>query len=402
MPKKIPSNKPAPKRAKKRMNGEGSIIARKDKFGNITGYQAALSIGRDANGKLQRRVTSGKTKEEVKNGLHKLIMERHSGMLMPTAQLTVSAFCDKWLSNKEQAGEVKPLTLRSYRDTVRLYLTHTLGSKKLEALTALHVQGMLDQLAAEGKSVMTRRYSLSVLKMALNQAVAWNMVPRNVAHGIKPPKAVRLEMRVLSPTEAATFLAAAQSHRLYPAFLLAVMTGMRRGEILGLQWDAVSFEQGTLSVKRNLVDHRGKAVLNTPKTAKSQRRIYLPPAVLTALHDHQQRQEQDAARAGEAWQGQPFVFTSEVGTHTDPRNFERMYANVLKKSGVSKVRFHDLRHTAASLMIRKGISPKIVADTLGHTNVSFTLDRYTHLYDDQRKDAVLSMDDLTDGAPGGK
>lgn len=380
-------------KATKKMNGEGSIVERR-KGGKVVGYQGSLTIGYDQKGKLKRRFVSGKTKTEVQAELDRLKAERHSGLLSPNEQLTVAALCERWLNQREQAGDLKPTTLRSYRDTVRLYITHTIGKRKLEALTAMHVQGMLDQLREEGRTPQIRRYSLSVLKMALTQALRWNLVGRSVAAGIKPPKVTRPEMRVLTEQEVVRFLEAAKPHRLYVAFLLAVMTGMRRGEILGLKWSDINFEQGFLTVTHNLVDNRGRAILGTPKTEKSRRRLYLAPEVIGALRDHQLSQQAAAARAGEAWQGQNFVCASEVGTHTDPRNFERMFAVVLGHSKVSRVRFHDLRHTAASLMFRKGLTAKTVSETLGHTSVAFTLDRYTHLYDDQRQGAALSFSDF--------
>ena len=377
------------------MNGEGSIYPRRDKLGKVIGYQAALSIGHNQKGQPKRRFVSGKSKEEVRAKLDKLKADRHHGLLTATDQVTVGELCDRWLDHKEQSGENKPNTIRSYRDTVRLYIKHTLGGKKLEALTALHVQGMLSQLMEEGHTAPTRRYSLSVLKMALNYALGLGLVARNVASGIKPPKKQTKEMRVLTVAEAVRFREAARSHRLYIAFLLALMTGMRRGEVLGLQWEDINFNEGYLTVKHNLTDCRGRVELTTPKTDKSKRRIYLAPDLLNALREHQQAQQLAAAKAGEAWQGQGYVCASELGGHTDPRNFERMFRSVLERSGVTKVRLHDLRHTTASLLLLKGHSAKVVSELLGHTTVGFTLDRYAHVYDEQRRGAVLDFEDLT-------
>lgn len=396
----------------KRANGEGTISKRL-KNGKTVGWRGAVSLGYDAQGQPLRKTVSGRTQEEVRERMAALLSAQHTGMLADSGGLTVAAYLDRWMQAKERDG-VKPNTLRSYRDTARLYLIPSLGCKKLEKLTPLDVEAMLSALRKVGKSPQVLGYTLRVLKMALRQAVRWQMVPRNVAEAIKPPKVTRPELHVWTPEQVAAFLDASQVHRLHAAFYLALMTGMRRGELLGLQWEDIDWERSRLKVRHNLVEVRSEAkpgklhvgrptvssvelVLQTPKTAGSRRTVVLSPGTLSKLEEHRRRQQAERTHAAEAWQGSAtggFVFATEIGTATDPRNFYRWFVNLVGQANVPRIRFHDLRHTAASLMVRRGIAPKTVSERLGHADVGFTLRTYTHLYDEQREEAAFDISDF--------
>lgn len=398
----------------KRANGEGTISKRK-KDGKVIGWKGSVTVGTTADGKPERRWISGKTQDEVREKMRALQAELHTGMLADAEGLTVAAFLDRWIEAKERDG-VKPNTVRSYRDTARLNLKPYLGRVKLEKLRPLDVERTLNVLRKDGKSPHALSYALRVLKMALRQAVRWQMVPRNVAEAVKPPRAERGEVKVWTPEQVATFLAASEAHRLHAAFYLALMTGMRRGEILGLRWSDVDLERGRLTVRSNLVEVRTEATgriirgratimkvgtaLQAPKTAGSRRSIVLSPGTVAKLREHRERQAVERARAGDAWQEQGFVFPSEIGTPTDPRNFYRWFREIVDRSAVPVIRFHDLRHTAASLMIRRGIPPKTVSERLGHADVGFTLRTYTHLYDEQREEAAFDLSDFFPVAGG--
>lgn len=402
----------------KRANGEGTISKRL-KSGKTVGWRGAVSIGHDAQGNPIRKTVSGKTQEEVREKMAALLSAQHTGLLADAGGLTVAAYLDRWTQAKERDG-VKPNTLRSYRDTARLYIIPALGRKKLEKLTPLDVEGMMTALRKAGKSPQIMGYTLRVLKMALRQAVRWQMVPRNVAEAIKAPKAARPELHVWTPEQVADFLSTSQAHRLHAAFYLALMTGMRRGELLGLQWADIDWERSRLRVRHNLVEvrsegkpgklHAGKPtvssvelILQTPKTAGSRRTIVLSPGTLSKLEEHRARQAAERRAAAEAWQGPTesgFVFASEIGTATDPRNFYRWFVELVAEATVPRIRFHDLRHTAASLMVRRGIAPKTVSERLGHADVGFTLRTYTHLYDEQREEAAFDISDFFPKASG--
>ena len=317
---------------------------------------------------------------------------------------------DRWLENKARDG-VKPNTLRTYQDAARLAIVPSLGRIKLAKLRPLDVENMLSRYAKAGKSPAWAAYKLRVLKMSLKQAVRWDMVPRNVAEAIKAPRQTQREMSVWMPEEADRFLKCAEPHRLYAAFYTTLMTGMRRGELLGLRWADVDLDQSRLHVRHNLIEvrvdavpgkrHAGKETvsavevrLTTPKTAGSRRTILLSAGTVRELRAHRERQAVERRTAGSAWADDDFVFASPLGGHTDPRTFYGWYLALCLTSGVRRIRFHDLRHTAASLMIRRGIPPKTVSERLGHADVAFTLRVYTHLYDEQKEEAAFDLADL--------
>lgn len=382
----------------KRANGEGTISKRM-KDGKCIGYRGNVPVGTRPDGKPDLRWASAKTEKALVLKLREIKSNLHLGLIADTEGLTVKQYLDRWLEYKARDAR-KANTLRSYSDTVRLYLAPTLGRLKLEKLRPLDVEHLVSHLLRSGKSPAMAAYALRILKMALRQAVYWGMLPRNVAEAVKPPRVPRKELEVWTPEEVLTFLGAAEAHRLYAGFYLALMTGLRRGELLGLHWTDVDLTRSRLTVRHNLVDVRGKTVLNAPKTENSCRTVILSPGTLAVLQAHRQRQAAEREAAGSAWTDRGFVFASTVGSWTEPRNFDRMFAGVVQRASVRRIRFHDLRHTAASLMIRKGVPAKTVSETLGHGDVAFTLRVYTHLYDDQREEAALDLSDLFPRAVG--
>jgi integrase len=199
-------------------------------------------------------------------------------------------------------------------------------------------------------------------------------------------------MVLWTAAEAVRFLDTAQTHRLYAAFYVLMSTGMRRGEVLGLRWQDLS--GNVLHVRRSLTVLKGKAVFSTPKTEKGVRRVAVSPDVLAVLELHRQRQEAEADLLGEAWPGEDFIFTSEVGTPIHPRNFDRTWKALKVAAAVPNVRLHDLRHLHVSLLVKQGFDPRTIADRVGHKNASFTLDRYSKMFEEQRQATAISLADL--------
>lgn len=394
----------------KRSNGEGTISKRINKDGKVVGWRTAISVGYDSHGKLVRRWVSGRTQAEVQAALRALQSEAHQGLLTDTKDLTLGAFLQQWLDSKERT-DVKPNTLRSYRDTVRLYINPYLGTRKLEKLRVLDIEHLMGQLRKDGKSAAVQSYTLRVLKMALRSAVHWQLLARNVAEVIHAPRKQKAEMQVWTAAQVAQFLRVAAGHRLYAAFFLTILTGMRRGEVLGLQWKNIDWERKRLKVRDNLVEvrqpgkpgkkHAGKetvsstvSVLQTLKTPNSRRTIPLSPGTMQELEAHRRRQQAEWEMIGESWKPEGFVFTDVLGRPVEPRTLYGWYRQLVEEAGVPRIRFHDLRHTAASLMIHNGINAKTVSDRLGHADVAFTLRVYAHLYDEQREEAAFDLPDL--------
>src|SRR5215204_3975801 len=220
------------------------------------------------------------------------------------------------------------------------------------------------------------------------------MVPRNVSDAVKPPRPDPREMRPLSPVEARKLLDAAQGDRLEALYVLAVHTGMRQGELLALKWQDVDMENATVSVRRTLTRSGGRYALGEPKTKKSRRSIRLAPQAAEALRQHLERQLSEMQMLGDAYADEGLVFTTDTGAPINPSNVrQRSFAPLLRKAGLPHIRFHDLRHTCATLLLSKGTHPKFVQELLGHATVAITLDTYSHVIPSMGDHTARAMQD---------
>lgn len=382
----------------RRGNGRGSIQQRGER------YVAVHTLGQDEKGRQRRKTSRFDTREEAEAWLRRQNTTPNVDFGFSENALAVclgretlfSTFLTTWLSAKRH--QVREKTWREYERVVRLHLVPSiLGPIALGALTPLHIERLMLNLLTAGHSATLAFVVLRVVKLALGQAVDWGLLPFNPAARVKAPKRPRKEMRVWTPQQARTFLDACRKHqpRLYPLFYLALTTGMRRGELLGLHWDDVHLDRGELLVRFSLVQCGPKAVLSDPKTPASRRRVLLSPDTVTVLREHCTRQEAEKGRWKECSPPEEgLVFPSTVGRFQLPCTLVRIFHKLVVLAGVPDVRLHDLRHTAASLLVRRGVPIKAVAERLGHRDASLTLRVYTHVYEEQRREAVLSLDQL--------
>jgi integrase len=249
-----------------------------------------------------------------------------------------------------------------------------------------------------GAGAATVILSLGVLHSALSKALKWGMIDRNPASGVVKPRRRRKEMRTLSAEQARRLLNAAQGTRHAVLLQLAVTTGLRQGEILALRWSDIDFESGCLMVQRQLQRVSGRGlVFSEPKTAAGRRKVVLGPAMMAALKGQQELVRDRSCRRGR-WQENDLVFPSTMGTPQDPRNVLAAFKGILVQAGLPDIRFHDLRHTAASLMLQQGIHPKVVQERLGHSKINITLDIYSHVLPSLQNEAAAKMDSLIGGA----
>jgi integrase len=361
--------------SRKRGNGEGSIYPVKDKRGRVTGYRGSYWV-HTANGP-KRRYLSGKKREDVADKLAKALSNRADGIVFEDENMTVGEYLKQWLTDSAR-GSIRRSTYESYRRQVERYVVPALGRVKLTKLTCMHVQGLYRQMQDRGLSARTVQYTHAVLHRALKQAVRWNLISRNVCEGVDVPQVRREEMRPLNAEQARRLLRSASGERLEAFYVLAVHTGMRPGELLGLRWEDVTLsdEGGSLQLNRALSDGE----LTTPKTKGSRRRIKLSAGSAKALKVHRKRQLEEMMQRSGLWQDYGLVFPSSVGTPLFHRNVVRSFKALLKDADLpSSVRLYDLRHTCATLLLSRNIHPKYVQELLGHASISQTLDTYSHV-----------------------
>jgi integrase len=220
------------------------------------------------------------------------------------------------------------------------------------------------------------------------------MVSRNDATLVSPPRVQQTEIEPFTPVQAKQFLAAIKGNRLEALYSVAVALGLRRGEALGLRWQDVDLDAGTLTVRVTLQRVSGKLQLVEPKTSRSRRTITLPQITIKALRTHKTRQLEERLAAGEQWLETGMIFTSTIGTPLEPRNLNRQFTKLLEQLGLPHMRFHDLRHTCASLLLAQGVHPRVVMETLGHSRISETMDRYSHVIPALQQDAADRLDKL--------
>jgi integrase len=273
---------------------------------------------------------------------------------------------------------------------VRNHISPVLGGVKLKNLTPPHLRRLYKEKLDSGLGTRSVQYIHTTLHKALKQAVDDGLIARNVADSAKPPQLKRAEMKPLSPEQAKALLEAAGGDRFEAVYVLAVTAGLRQGEILGLKWDDVDLDGGKLQIRRTLY----KGDFTTPKTAKSRRTVKLTARAVETLGRHREAQLEESKRVNGLWQDHGLVFTTQVGTPINRHNFyARNFKPILEKARLPHtVRFHDLRHTCATLLLSKNVNPKVVSEMLGHANITVTLDTYSHVLPDMQDGAVAAME----------
>jgi integrase len=290
---------------------------------------------------------------------------------------------------------LRPKTWMQYTQIVRQHIIPNLGSIKLKDLRPDHIQSFYAAKQETGTSIRTVRLIHAVLHRALTQALRWGLITRNPSDAVDKPQPRRQEMRVLDADQAKLLLKAAEGDRLEALYHLAITTGLRQGELLGLRWSDLNWQTGRLHVQRQVQRITGQGlVFSEPKSDAGRRLVKLGSAVLDKLRAHRDRQEQERLFAGERWQENNLIFPSAFGTPMDPRNLSRQFKHLPKRAGLPDIRFHDLRHTAATLMFQQGVHPKIVQERLGHSSISITLDTYSHVLPSLQEDAADKLDTL--------
>ena len=367
----------------RRGNGEGSVYQRSDGK-----WCAAVTVegGR-------RRVLYGRTRQEAADKLTDALRARKDGTLTTGSRVTVAIYLDEWLRDVVKPS-VRPWTYRGYEVLVRLHIVPEIGRVRLDKLTPAHVQGLVNRKREAGLSPKTVQYMRGVLRTALNRALRWGLATRNVADLVDGPKVGRHEIQPFSPAEARAFLDAVRGDRLEALYSVALTMGLRQGEALGLRWEDVGLEAGTLHVRHQLQRVDGQLQQVPVKTARSRRTLAMPPSIVGSLREHRRRLVEDRLLAGSRWRETGYVFTTSIGTPLEARNVVRSFKAILARPGLPGVRFHDLRHSCATLLLVQGVSPRVVMEILGHSQISLTMNTYSHVVPELQREAAARLDAL--------
>jgi integrase len=369
---------------KRRGRGEGSIYQEADGR-----WAACVSFGYDGKGRRRRRKVRGKTKADVQARLGELARQ---GPDLGVEGLFVGKYLTDWLQDQCDRGEIGETSRPRYETAIRLHLDPYWGRTLLTKTRHPHVEMWLRQMRERSVTPTTQRFALRILNAALNAAVRKEILPSNPCSRVDKPKRKDREIHLLDEAQAQRLLDAARGHELYPLYVLALASGLRIGELLALAWPDVDLERGTVRVRHTLGRVDKKLVVRQPKTPAARRTITIPPEAVAALREHRGRQE----RAGHLGK---VVFCSSTGGYKW-RDYPggRLLWRLLAKAGLPRIRFHDLRHTHASILLSRGGSLRAVASRLGHSKPEMTLRVYAHVMPND--DAALAA--LIGGALGGQ
>ena len=370
----------------RRPQGEGSVYRLPDGR-----WRGVVNLGWH-DGKRRRKYITRGTQSEVVRELRRLTAAAEAGRLPIARAPSLGQWLERYL-DEVAASSVRPSTLRRYRQELRLYIAPALGKVPLDKLKPSQVFYRSQLLHLSPGSV---RRLHALLRRSLGVAVRWQLIPWNPVTVVDPPSLTSVEVRPFDAKEARLFLAAASGDRFQARWLIAVSLGLRQGEVLGLAWRDVDLDQHVLAVRQTLQYRPGEGFhLVPPKTARSRRIVPLPDAVVDALKLRREQQETDRLAAGvEFWEDWLLVFTTRFGTPLSPRNNYRDFRRLVGAAGLRRVRLHDLRHTAASLMLAQGVSPRVVMEILGHSQISVTMNTYSHVTPASSREAVARVEGL--------
>lgn len=416
--------------AGRRGRGEGSITKRPDGR-----WMARVDLGwRD--GKRRYKAYYGRTRATVQDKLRKALGDVQAGIELPDERQTVEQYLRSWLQHVEK--RLRPRAFATYQQAVDLHLVPGVGKIPLARLSPQHLQAWFTEHQAAGATARTIRYARTVLRAALNQALRWGLISRNAAALVEPPRHVARQIQPLNPDQARALLAVAEDHRLGGLVSVALALGLRLGEALGLRWTDVDLDGGVVrvgqalersggdpvarkglymerramlaaakkqdvklsdeqrerlaAIRKQLLAARTVTRFTEPKTVRSRRAVRLPDIVTGRLKRHRTKQLEERLLAGKQWQDSGLVFTTTIGTPLHPRNVAREFKGMLANAELPGIRFHDLRHTAATLLLAQGVDPRTIMETLGHSQISLTLNTYSHVLPALQANAATKMD----------
>ncbi len=379
---------------------KGTIIKRGER------YSVVIDLGRDADGKRIRKWHSGyRTRREAEEARIEILARIQQGEYVGPSKQTLQAFLmDEWVPAIK--GSVRPTTWASYKRNIELHVVPHIGSRQVQRLSTSQLNklyaDLLDSGRVDGKgglSNSTVRYVHRILTKALNDAVKWGKLTRNPCTAAEPPRrtATETELRVWNAEELREFLMSVEDHELYALWMLAATTGMRRGEVLGLRWQDLDLESGRLSVVQTLVSVDYEVQISEPKTSRGRRSIALDPRTVRALRQHRSSQVEARLALGSRIDPSDLVFLRADGSAYHPDGIGKEFKKLQARAELPRIRFHDLRHTHATLALQAGVHPRIVSERLGHSSIAMTLDTYSHVMPNMQEEAAARVSTLLFG-----
>ncbi|PHE73276.1 site-specific integrase [Bacillus wiedmannii] len=356
-------------------------------------YYYTVDIGIDPlTGKRKQKKKRGFiTKKEAENALTKVLSEVNTGTYIEPSKLSYGEYLQDWFNTKKHSVGIQ--TAKVLKGYLNSRIIPSLGNFKLAKLTSLHMQNYVNSLRDDGLKRGTIEKIIKIIRNSLEHAIDLELISKNVATKTKLPKSDKEELTVWNEQEVQLFLKVAQDSRYSIVFHMALVTGMRQGELLGVRWKDVDLEKGHLTISQTL-SHDGKTFLLGGKTKSSLRKILLPASTITKLKKHRAVMLQEKLSQGEEYQDNDLVMCTPYGTPINPANVRRSLNALIKKAAVPKIRFHDLRHTHATLLLAKGVNVKVISERLGHSNIKITLDTYSHVLPTMQEDAVNKIEEI--------
>ena len=376
--------------AKRSAQGSGTIRKRADGR-----WEARYTSGYDPKtGKQVQKSVYGATQKEVRQKLTQITASIDNGTFIQPDKISVSQWMDIWMT--DYCIALKPSTLSAYRRNTKNYITPCIGSVSIQALNPAQIQRMYNSFwkGTDGKQLSNKtvRNIHGILHKALQQAVFLGIIATNPCERCTPPRLDKKEINPLDDKQISDFLTAIKGHPYENVYIVDLFTGMRQSEILGLTWDCVNFEAGTIRIYRQLQLIDGKYIFTTPKNGKT-RTIVPAPTVMTVLRNQRKQQLQKKLVVGELWHNdEDFVFTTDLGEHLARQTVYSQFKKIVASIGLPQTRFHDLRHSYAVASIFAGDDIKTVQENLGHHTAAFTLDIYGHVTDAMRKRSSERME----------
>ena len=368
----------------RRGRGEGTIYRRSDGR-----WEGRADLGWQG-GLRKRPAVYGRTRAEVGERIRELQQEIERGAQLTGPRQTVAGYLEDWLLVARQ--RVRPTTYATYEMYVRYHVIPELGRIPLRRLGPEHVQRLLLEKQRRGMKPQTAFHMRAVLRTALNRALRLGLVVRNAAALADAPRVERPEVTTFSPADARRFMDAIAHDDRRALYLLALLTGMRQGELLGLRWIDVDLDGGALHIRQALQRLPGHVDFVPPKTKRSRRQVLLPPLAIDALRQHRSAQLERRLLVGSSWEDSGLVFTGETGRPLVAGAVTHTFQRLLEQRGLPRMRFHDLRHSCATLLLSEGVHPSVVMDLLGHSTIRLTLDTYSHVLPTMQAEAVARLE----------